>query len=122
MNRKADFLQNEAIRIDSQNESNRFESRIGMLQCALQPLPLGLSGGCQLTSSAVAERAVMLGGGWPSGGAGSVTAETLVLRQPADVQALTTNSYRLYGVRSDTRLPSDRPSYSGTGEPAMLTV
>jgi len=32
VNRKADFfLQNESIRIDSHNESNRFESRIGML-------------------------------------------------------------------------------------------
>ena len=31
MNRKADFLLNESIRIDSHNESNRFESRIGML-------------------------------------------------------------------------------------------
>ena len=28
---KADFLLNESIRIDSHNESNRFESRIGML-------------------------------------------------------------------------------------------
>ena len=27
------FLQNESIRIDSHNESNRFESRIGMLYC-----------------------------------------------------------------------------------------
>jgi len=28
------FLQNESIRIDSHNESNRFESRIGMLYYA----------------------------------------------------------------------------------------
>jgi len=27
------FLQNESIRIDSHNESNRIESRIGMLYC-----------------------------------------------------------------------------------------
>jgi len=32
VNQKADFLLNESIRIDSHNESNRFESRIGMLQ------------------------------------------------------------------------------------------
>ena len=31
MNGKADFLLNESTRIDSHNESNRFESRIGML-------------------------------------------------------------------------------------------
>ena len=31
MNQKADFLQNESIRIDSHNESNWFKSRIGML-------------------------------------------------------------------------------------------
>ena len=31
MNREADFLLNEQIRIDSHNDSNRFESRIGML-------------------------------------------------------------------------------------------
>jgi len=32
VNRKADFfLQNESIQIDSHNELNRFESRIGML-------------------------------------------------------------------------------------------
>jgi len=35
VNRKADFLLNESIRIDSHNESNRFESRIGMLYCAI---------------------------------------------------------------------------------------
>ena len=29
------FLQNESIRIDSHNESNRFESRIGMLYCTV---------------------------------------------------------------------------------------
>ena len=31
VNRKVDFLQNESILIDSHNESNRLESRIGML-------------------------------------------------------------------------------------------
>jgi len=33
VNRKADFLQNESIRIDSYKESNRFESQIGILYC-----------------------------------------------------------------------------------------
>jgi len=35
VNRKADFLRNESIRIDSHNESNLFESRIGMLALEL---------------------------------------------------------------------------------------
>ena len=38
VNRKADFLQNESIQIDSHNESNRFESRIGMLYHRLRGL------------------------------------------------------------------------------------
>jgi len=42
VNRKADFLRNESILIDSHNESNRFESRIGMLYSLLCPwTPLG---------------------------------------------------------------------------------
>jgi len=49
VNRKADFLQNESILIDSHNESNRFESRIGMLYAVLAARGRIAAATCRIT-------------------------------------------------------------------------